>query len=385
MTDDTRAAARAQAHADRLHQEILANPDQLPSGAARFAALVLSLLVIVSTIALVPFGLWLLVALPNRVMGVIAAALVLGVVWSIRPRRPKLPDDAAAVAAAPQLEALLAQVAAAAGTTPPTTVALTADINASVYDGPRRQGRVLLLGAPMWLALGPQARVALLAHELGHFASGDTRRYGIVGGAFEVLQGWRALLDDGSGADPDANAYGQYAGTDGSTGGAGLIAMISAFLTRVLLWVVGLIPLSLGWVLSHLTSRDSQRSEYQADRIMVRVAGRDGALALLQLLQREAALDAALQRAALARTDTLAAAAAFDAATEAPMTAPGRHDRADPFDSHPPTPYRIEAVAAQPAHTPAVVLDSTRSDAVDAELANALGTIERRVRDRYFG
>lgn len=161
--------------------------------------------------------------------------------------------------------------------------------------------------------------------------------------------------------------------------------MISAFLTRALLWVVGLLPLSLGWVLLHLTSRDAQRSEYQADRIMARVAGRDGALAWLQLIQREAALDAALQRAALARTDTLAAAAAFDAANEAPMAAPGRDDRADPFDSHPPTPYRIEAVAAQPATTPAVVLDADRAAAVDQELASALPMVERRVRDRYLG
>lgn len=215
MTDDTRAAARAQAHADRLHQEILANPDQLPSGAARFAALVLSLLVIVSTIALVPFALWLLVVLPNRVMGVIAAVLVLGVVWSIRPRRPRLPHGAAPLEAGPQITGLLAEVAAAAGTRPPRTVALTSDINAAVYDGPRSQGRVLLLGAPMWLALEPQARVALLGHELGHFASGDTRRHGVVGAAFDVLQGWRALVDDGAGADPDAT---RMASTSAPTG-----------------------------------------------------------------------------------------------------------------------------------------------------------------------
>lgn len=384
MTDDLRAAARAQAHADALHREILANPDAVPSGAARLGVLALSVLVIVSTVALIPFAAWLFLVLPNRVMGAIAALLVLAVVWSIRPRKPKLPDDAAVVGAAPHLTALLAEVASAVGTRPPTTIALTPDINASVYDGPRSQGRVLLLGAPIWLALAPQARVALLGHELGHFASGDARRRGVVAGAFEVLHGWRSMLHDGAGADPDANAYGQYAGVDGGAGG-GLIAMISAFVTRVLLWIVGLVPLGLGWALTHLTSRDAQRAEYQSDRIMDGIAGREASLELLEMLRREAALDASLQRAALARADTLAAAAAFDLRSEAPMTAPGRHDRADPFDSHPPTPYRIEAVAALPLSTPSVVLEAARAAAIDAELAQGLRTIERRVRDRYLG
>lgn len=383
MVEDTRAAARAQAHADELHREILANPDAVPSGAARLGALVLSLLVIVSTAALVPFAVWLFLVLPNHVMGAIAALIVLGVVWSIRPRRPRLPDDATPVSAAPQLTALLAEVATAVGTAPPRTIALSPDINAWVYDGPRRDGRVLVLGAPLWLALAPQARVALLSHELGHFASGDTRRGGVVGAAFDLLHGWRVLLDDGAGADPDAGGYGQAAGADGSH--AGLVAMISAFVTRLVLWVVGFVPLALGWMLQHLTSRDAQRAEYRADRIMARVAGRDAALDQLELVLREAALDAALQRAALARSDTLEAARAFDARSQPPMPAPGRHHRANPFDSHPPTPYRIEAVTAQPATAPEVVLDAARAAAIDVELGPVLGTIERRVRDRYLG
>ncbi len=383
MPPPDHAQQRAQSHADSLHRELLAHPDAVPSGVARALALVLAVLVIASTAALVPFAAWLGVALPNRVMGVLAAALVLGVVWTIRPRAARLPDDAVLVQPGPHLSGLLAEVARAVGTAPPRTVAVIPDINAAVYDGSRRDGRVLLLGAPYWLALAPQARVALLGHELGHFASHDTRRNGVVKAAFDVLHGWRALLDDGAGAHGGVERYEQYGGVDGS--GGGFIAMTASAITRVVLWVVGFVPLALGWALIHLTSRDAQRSEYRADRTAAAVGGRDAALAWMALNQREAALDAALQRAALGRTSTLDAARAFDATTEPPMAAPGRHDRADPFDSHPPTPYRIEALAALAGTSAAVVLDSARAGAVDAELEPAFARIERRVRDAYLG
>jgi hypothetical protein len=35
-----------------------------------------------------------------------------------------------------------------------------------------RRRRVVAVGAPLWVALGPQARVALLAHQIDHFRSG---------------------------------------------------------------------------------------------------------------------------------------------------------------------------------------------------------------------
>lgn len=379
------ARERAQKRADELRAEVLAHPDRLPSGSAGLLAEVVALLVVVTTVALVPLGIWLLVALPNRLIGVIGGVLLLALAWQLRPRT-SLPEDAVRLDSAPEVRRLIADVAAAVGTRPAKTVVVVPEPVSAVYDAYGRDGRVLVLGAPQWLAATPQARVALLAHEHAHFSSGDTRRGRVVGAAMTVLWSWQDLLDDRGGATYGHWNQGQQrtSMTEDATGLNGMVA-IAGLLARVVLWVVGLVPLALGRLLLAITVRDSQRSEYRADRASVAVAGNDGAVAMLRLVQRAAGLDAALQRAAIARADVLEAARAFDPTADTGPTAPGWHDTVDLFDTHPPLAYRIEAVQAQPLTTAAVVLDSSRAAAVEAELAPAFAKVERRVRDSYLG
>ena len=363
-----RAAARAQSQADRLYA-VLTGRDDVPSSWARPLSVALSLLVVATTWALVPTALWLMVEL--RPAGVVLGLIVLAVVWEVRPRGSALPDDAVALTGGTSaLSALLAEIAAAAGTAPPRTLAVVPDLNAAVYDGRRRVGRVLLIGAPLWMALAPQARVALLGHELGHFSSGDTRRTAVASAAFQTLGRWRGLL-----ADPPMFA--------GAPNRAGLLVAVSSLLSRVVFWVVGLVPLTLSWVLLHVTSRDSQRAEYRADRTAARLAGTQAAREALLTIQRSEALDAALQRAALTRRSPLAAAREFHLAELPPLAGPGpRHD-AHLFDSHPPIALRLAALDEQVSDG-SVVLDQARAAAVDEELAAAFVQVERAVRDRYL-
>ena len=158
---------------------------------------------------------------------------------------------------------------------------------------------------------------------------------------------------------------------------------VSSLLSRVVFWVVGLVPLTLSWVLLHVTSRDSQRAEYRADRTAARLAGTQAAREALLTIQRSEALDAALQRAALTRRSPLAAAREFRVAELPPLVGPGpRHD-AHPFDSHPPTALRLAALDEQVSDG-SVVLDQARAAAVDEELAAAFVQVERAVRDRYL-
>jgi Zn-dependent protease with chaperone function len=79
----------------------------------------------------------------------------------------------------PGLVQEVAAVAAAAGQDPPAEIVLTLDANAAVCElgaAPLRPGRrVLYLGLPLLAALSREQFRAVLAHEFGHYAAGDTR------------------------------------------------------------------------------------------------------------------------------------------------------------------------------------------------------------------
>ena len=73
------------------------------------------------------------------------------------------------------------------------TIVVEPDVNAAVTTyGPRR--RVLHLGLGLWAVLTPRQKVALLGHELGHFANGDIRHGVVVGSALHTLRLWVVVL-----------------------------------------------------------------------------------------------------------------------------------------------------------------------------------------------
>jgi Zn-dependent protease with chaperone function len=73
----------------------------------------------------------------------------------------------------PELHALLTEVAFEAGETAADHVYLDLDVNAAVLEHRRR--RVLLLGLPLLATLDTDELRAVVAHEYGHYRSGDTR------------------------------------------------------------------------------------------------------------------------------------------------------------------------------------------------------------------
>lgn len=55
-------------------------------------------------------------------------------------------------------------------------VAVNGETNASVSTYGLRRRRLLTIGLGLWEILGTGQRIALLGHELGHYANGDTAR-----------------------------------------------------------------------------------------------------------------------------------------------------------------------------------------------------------------
>ncbi|WP_432027965.1 M48 family metallopeptidase [Streptomyces sp. 1222.5] len=206
-------------------------------------------------------------------------ALVLGVVlltlaFALRPRPLGVPEDAPLLrrADAPGLFALVDEVARAAGTRGVDVIAVDGRVNASVLTYGLRGRRLLTLGLPLWEILSPQERIALLGHELGHYANGDTRQGLVVGTAYRSLYTWRYVMAPL----PDPT----------------LIRTVANALLAVLSWLVRGVMM----LLDRLTMRASQRAEYLADRTAARAGSTEAAVRLLDRLLLSDAVVTTLSR-----------------------------------------------------------------------------------------
>jgi Zn-dependent protease with chaperone function len=113
----------------------------------------------------------------------VAAAMIgagVAILRGIVPERGRFSPPGPALTAHdhPRLHALLDEVARDAGQRPADDVFLDIDVNAAVLE--HRGRRVLLLGLPLLAVLGRDELRAVVAHELGHYAGGDTRFSGWI-------------------------------------------------------------------------------------------------------------------------------------------------------------------------------------------------------------
>jgi heat shock protein HtpX len=154
-----------------------------PSLAGRFAAaialtvgfylLALALAAGLLAAAILP---WVLSGHGN--LWVTLTGLVLGVtiLVAIVPRRRRFEAPGARVTAEdqPRLIELIAEESRALDMAPPDEVYATFEVNAAVTEAGRR-GRVMIVGLPLLQFVSERGLRGTVAHELGHYAGGDTR------------------------------------------------------------------------------------------------------------------------------------------------------------------------------------------------------------------
>ncbi|MFG2621242.1 M48 family metalloprotease [Streptomyces sp. NPDC048507] len=313
----------------------------------------------------------------------VVGALLLGVAAVLRPRPGRLPKDAQVLyrADAPELFGLVDEIASALGTTGVHAVVVEPRPNAAVTTYGLRQRRVLYLGLALWEVLGPQERVALLGHELGHFAHGDIRRSRLTSAALHSLSVWYYLLAP----TPPTRLLDRFVNA-------------CVFLPRCV--ALGLLQL-----LDGLTLRASQRAEYLADASAARVGSSAAATALMDRLLIARAVGEGLRRESVAagmrggRAGRAAReeaerglwerlAARFTAVPEREYERLRRvaARRGHSVDAtHPPTHLRRRLVAAGVPHTALVSLTGRREAAVAAELAAARAVTARQVIRDFAG
>lgn len=270
---------------------------------------------------------------------------------------------------APELLALVRDVAARMRTAPPSRVFLVAEANAYVVE----HGGFLGFGARRWLAIGlpllhafdRTELVAVLAHELGHYAAGDTRLAGI---AYRT----RRRL---------AHAFTALSGTPTSLGiielGRGIVQWL----------VTGYAKLYL-----RATATISQAQELAADEASVALGGRDAAASALTKVELA---DAAYTYLLVHELVPFALAGAWPSDVwgafralfdredlRAEVLAAGRSAKTDPYDTHPSISDRTARIASLPdpgvARDPRPALDLVKLDeALVAEVERML-TIDER-------
>lgn len=231
-----------------------------------------------------------------------------------------------------------------------------------------------MLGMPLWEVLTPAERIALLGHELAHYANGDTRNGLVVGTALRSLAIWDHALRPL----PHPSA---------------IEMAVNAFYVVPRLLVRGMLTL-----LVRLTSRAATRAEYLADRLAARTASTQAAVGLMDrllitgplgVLLRSQANRAALggsrsTREATARADdlwellTAYAASIPEHEYERQRRAGAR--RGHQVDAtHPPTHLRRACLLVGEPVTASVVPQARRTERIATELAAARTEVARRL------
>lgn len=329
---------------------------------AHLASYALGLLVHASSLALLAAGAALIVLGWPQPFALAAGGVLVLLFPFLRPRVPRLGSGPTRLrrADAPRLFRLIDSVAAELGTRSVDVVVVDPWFNAAVGSyGIRR--RVLHLGLGLWYVLTPQQRVALLGHELGHFAGGDTRHGLTVGTALNTLRVWEYLLR------PERGRYRAV---------------------RALLTVPHHTAQSVLRLLDRLSVHGFPRREYLADDVAARIASTEAALGLIETLLHAERVEEELRRLAAdgeAPRDERLWALLAEHVAAVPARERERLRRISELtwhhvdDTHPPTHLRMALLDRRGPGEPAVVCDDRTVRAVERELRPVARRLARAV------
>lgn len=363
----TRAAENRAAAIDRRLVEVLAAGRGRHS-VRRVVVVVLCGAVHLVTLAFVAAAIWALwpgTNVEHKVLGV----LCLLVAFALRPTFPRATKGAGLVdpEKAPATHALVAEIAAAIGAPMPTRLEVFSRINATASLTGLR-GRTVGFGAPLWAASSGQARIAVLAHELGHFANGDPLHGRYVSGALQTLDHWLSIFTP---VNTSSASLGH-----GPT--LGRRALMNPGIQRVIFWPVRVVLTGYAHVISLVAAPDHRRAEALADLCAARAAGTDGAVDALEVTLATLGIEVAVNRAAVCREDPAPALQAFreafDADRRAGVRRSGAAEKSRMDAEHPLTCDRLRLLESSPRMEATVTRTPEEWAAIEAEWARPVAS-----------
>lgn len=265
---------------------------------------------------------------------------------ALRRRTPAYPGVEVSREAQPELWRFIETLAGACEVPAPTRIVVTAQANAAAQSsaalfGTLRRERTVYLGLPLLAVLDKAQAAAVVCHELGHHAGGDSRLTALTYRSGDIL----------------------------------LAATIRRGKLRMLSLTQGLFQAFAGVYFS-MTFALRRHQELAADRLAARVAGSEATAAALEALPLIAAtypLFAQSTRAGTSAGEALDPAADlvgyrefFESAT---LVTPDGPTRRHVFDSHPPMAERVAAVRK---------IDSPPAVRIQIPSGQAIGLLQKR-------
>jgi Zn-dependent protease with chaperone function len=367
-------AAAGRRLGDRLATRLIAaerlEPRLTPAKAGAYA---IAAGVFAFTLACALGGVLLIVLNFPHPVAIVLGLLLLALAFLMRPRLGSVPDEGhVAREGARHLYGLVDRIAEALDADRVDLIVVDHEFNASWAIVGLRRRRVLTLGLPLLAALGPQERVAVIAHELAHGRNGDSTRGLVMGSALNgLIELYGVIAPNPAGVEyhDDLGIFERIA---------------NGFLWILSRPVYGLILLQI-----HLLLRDAQRAEYLADALAARVAGTDATVRLHEHLFLAPVVDWVVQRSARERVQEQLFGDIAEAVAAVPERERERRRRVARLEgarldvTHPPTASRIRLLEERPHLDAAVRLSAAGAEAIDRELVSFHSALARRLVDEH--
>lgn len=362
--------------AQRLFEQVTNTTVSKPKhGAATRAAYAIAAAVHLVTLGSFVLSIWLIFFLGGFGYIVVGIGL-LAFALLLRPRFGRVPKDAVVIdpASAPRLYELVGRVAGQLDARPVWRIVLEANFNAGFAQVGLRRRRVLILGYACWNLLGPDERVAMLGHELGHSVNGDGRRGLLVNSSLRSLWEIYRLLRTLGRHVPEAN----------------LVMVLVGIIAGVLGWLASWPVLGLLMIQERLLAQTTQRAEYYADQLAVRAAGSRAIMSTLDSLRFREPCMRELETSVIRRDPDIWVAtrrwyAALTEEQRAKLIERAETERHRLDSTHPPTAMRIAAIGSRPEVAGAITSSQAEADAIDAELQPLLRSATEDIRAAAIG
>jgi Zn-dependent protease with chaperone function len=338
-------------------------------GKLRRSVMLLSLLIVSTPFCVAALGLALIAVHHETVVAIGAGVLLVAVGYYLRTPKHKNTKATLRRPDAPKVFGVLDDICAQLNAPRIDGIHVLAEVNAYMAEYSKTE-RILGIGAPLWLALEPAERVALLAHEIGHLINHDPARGRLSYAALGTLARWHDLSHPPMLIDGATNSRFYFEDR-------GLIDRVFGFL-----YGTAIAALSRGF--ETLMFADSQRAEYLADLAAASVAGTAAKTELLRKLILSPLAEDALTQTYFDGSKHIAVFDKMARAIADPIPEKANALNAEAMMSlhridstHPPTRYRLDVVAA--AGHPAPALDAAQMDwaGMDQELSAFFQRMER--------
>jgi Zn-dependent protease with chaperone function len=370
---------RAARSADRLYAELRRHPGlRTRWGAPALLAVAIAVAVDLLTLLVAAGAVVLAIEFWPSIVALVVAAAMLAFAYLLRPRLGRIPKDAVALprSEAPAVHDLVDRMRRSLGARPVRVILVDDRYNASSTAVGLRRRRILVIGMPLWVALGPQERVAVIAHELGHDVNGDPRRGWLMTGALSALREWSMALSPDRVHGHDAEGFVQ----------------IGDWLGRIISWPLAWAARTVWRVELLLALQSGQRGEYLADELASQLASTDATVSGLEKLLwarsclwgLRAAVIRGVSGDALWRAEREYLSDLPDEERERLRRASERV-RPKLDDSHPPTSWRIELLRQRDPHESTLTLTADESAGLDAQLRRSSLIVARELVERLPG